>query len=166
MIERADTTPRFAWTGMRRLVTALVICAGAAGVWAQDAGPDGGPFWEMGPTSTTPHLTGTGIELVDGTTLRLHDGEPHGRSVVFRSECALQAFGFHASDNRTNRIQAVLRRPAGACVAGPDSDVRAQLQLAMLEPVPHGQATVAGPCFGARSPGITLIVAFGDAPPR
>lgn len=137
----------------------------SAGVAAQDPGPAGGPFWELAPTSLTPRVTGTGIEL-DGNTLRLHDSEPDGWSIAFSAEEPIQPFAFHASDNRTNRIEAVVRGPRGACTAGPESEVRAQLQVAALAPVPQGQATIAGPCFGARSPGLTLIVVFIDAPPR
>ena len=129
-------------------------------------GAEGGPFWELAPTASTPRVTGTGIELVDGRTLRLHDSEPAGWTIVFTAEGPLQAFGFHASDNRTHRIEAIARGPGGNCAAGPESKTRAQLQLAMLEPVPQGQATISGPCFGAQPPGITLQVVFIDAPAR
>jgi hypothetical protein len=148
-----------------RHLSGILLFASAAGALAQGPGPEGGPFWELAPTASTPRVTGTGIQL-DGSTLRLHDSEPAGWSIAFSAEEPIRPFAFHASDNRTNRIEAVVRGPSGACSAGPESEVRAQLQVAALEPVPQGQATIAGPCFGARSPGLTLIVVFIDAPPR
>lgn len=132
------------------------------------APPDaGGPFWELAATAVTPKVVGTAIEQVDSHTIRLGDSTPAGWSVEFVAEEAFQPFGFHASDNQTGRITAIVNGPDGSCAADGENSVRAVLQIAGLnDPAPQGFATISGECFGASAPGAAFNVSFTVVPGR
>jgi len=148
-------------------LTALLLTAGSSGIGAQEPGPEGGPFWELAATSVSPKVTGTSIELVDQRTIRLGNSSPEGWSITFVADEAFQPFGFHASDNRSGRIRAEVKGPSGTCAATGETATRAVLQVAGLDDsAPQGYGTIAGECFGAPAPGVSLTVSFMVAPSR
>lgn len=150
-----------------RLLFVLLPALAAMTAQAQGPGPDGGPFWELAETSVTPRVTGNIVERVDERTITLGGSTPAGWSITFTGNEPLQPFGFHASDNNSGRIRADVVGPTGRCVADGESSVHAVLQLAGLDnPGPQGYGTIAGGCFGAPAPGISLSLTFVVAPPR
>lgn len=146
------------------LVLPTILCVPAP---AQAPPVEGGPFWELAATEVTPMITGTAIEQVDRRTIRLGDSTPAGWSVEFVAQEAFQPFGFHASDNQTGRITAIVYGPDGSCAANGENSVRAVLQIASLDdPAPQGFATISGECFGASAPGAAFNVSFTVLPGR